>query len=384
MKKLLIAVGLTIAAFIYIIYNGGTYNAEIKPYYRQAFSGELTAAIEEGEGVISVENLREEKGVIKYTVHAVTKGRAEILIQYGDYTTFVTYYVNSLGVVTESSHLGKSTGGNLIIVLVAVYAAIMLGSFINKFRKGLKNDFYDYHNITLLGVCIFIGCIILYFAAYMFTKQALLDSLRGLVAVAGSLAYIALPIALLTTVLVFISNLSLIKHEGKNKKNLLGTFFSVLFFLILLFPHFLEEWLQRQSIIDVHKESGWGNYFDMVVTNSVYVIVAYLFVILLATVIMGIAASHRKLAFDKDYILILGCRVRKDGTPTPLLKGRADAALKFAENQKQATGNELIFVPSGGQGKDEAVSEAECIKNYLLSCGINENRILVEDKSKNT
>ncbi|MBO7401717.1 MAG: YdcF family protein [Lachnospiraceae bacterium] len=92
---------------------------------------------------------------------------------------------------------------------------------------------------------------------------------------------------------------------------------------------------------------------------------------------MGIAASHRKLAFDKDYMLILGCRVRKDGTPTPLLKGRADAALKFAENQKQATGNELIFVPSGGQGKDEAVSEAECIKNYLLSCGINEKRILV-------
>ena len=37
----------------------------------------------------------------------------------------------------------------------------------------------------------------------------------------------------------------------------------------------------------------------------------------------------------------------------------------------------MIFVPSGGQGKDEAVSEAECIKNYLLSCGINEKRILV-------
>ncbi|MBO7401690.1 MAG: YdcF family protein, partial [Lachnospiraceae bacterium] len=122
----------------------------------------------------------------------------------------------------------------------------------------------------------------------------------------------------------------------------------------------------------------------MIVTNTVFAMVAYLVMILTATVIMGMAAARRTPAFDKDYILILGCRVRKDGTPTPLLKGRADAALRFAERQKQATGKDIIFVPSGGQGKDEVVSEAECISNYLQSTGVPKDRILVEDKSRNT
>ena len=52
--------------------------------------------------------------------------------------------------------------------------------------------------------------------------------------------------------------------------------------------------------------------------------------------------------------------------------------------QKKHTGKDLIFVPSGGQGNDEAISEAQAMKNYLLENGIKEEEILVENKSKNT
>ena len=40
---------------------------------------------------------------------------------------------------------------------------------------------------------------------------------------------------------------------------------------------------------------------------------------------------------DKDIIIILGCGIRKDGTPTPILRGRIDRALKFYEEQKKET-----------------------------------------------
>ena len=52
--------------------------------------------------------------------------------------------------------------------------------------------------------------------------------------------------------------------------------------------------------------------------------------------------------------------------------------------QMENTGKDLIFVPSGGQGSDEIISEAQAMKNYLLEKGIKEENIILEDKSKNT
>ncbi len=98
----------------------------------------------------------------------------------------------------------------------------------------------------------------------------------------------------------------------------------------------------------------------------------------------GLKAAKRIPAFDKDYILILGCQIKKDGTLTPLLKGRADRAIEFARMQKEASGKDVIFVPSGGKGPDEILPEAQAIRSYLVHAGIPEARILTEDGSVNT
>ena len=87
---------------------------------------------------------------------------------------------------------------------------------------------------------------------------------------------------------------------------------------------------------------------------------------------------------DKDFIIILGCGIRKDGTPSPLLRGRIDRALAFADKQKALTGKEAIFVPSGGQGPDEPVSESAAMTRYLLEQGVPPSRILEEDRSTDT
>ena len=52
--------------------------------------------------------------------------------------------------------------------------------------------------------------------------------------------------------------------------------------------------------------------------------------------------------------------------------------------QKDAAGKDIIFIPSGGKGNDEIISEAEAISNYLKSTGIPEERIILEDASVNT
>ena len=193
-----------------------------------------------------------------------------------------------------------------------------------------------------------------------------------------------IPPAMLVTLGIFISNIVLIFREGANKKNILGTVFSLVYLLFLIFPFVFEGFLQIQELVDVHNETGFGHYLEIIVTNFCYSVTAYITMILIATIIMGIWAAHRMPAFDKDFILILGCRIRKDGQVTPLLKGRADAAIRFANMQKNATGKDIIFIPSGGKGSDETISEAEAVKNYLISQNIGENNIIVEDKSSNT
>ena len=74
----------------------------------------------------------------------------------------------------------------------------------------------------------------------------------------------------------------------------------------------------------------------------------------------------------------------KDGSLTPLLKGRADRALWFAKYQKDKSGKDIIFVPSGGQGADEVISEGEAMERYLLEQGVPAERIIREDKSTST
>ena len=141
--------------------------------------------------------------------------------------------------------------------------------------------------------------------------------------------------------------------------------------------------LQSQKI-NIFNLNGPGPYIYNFVETLVYLVISYLECILIGTIIVAIKSVKKKPKYDKDYIIILGCQIRKDGTLTPLLKGRVDEAIKFRNEQLNNTGKDIIFIPSGGQGSDEIISEGEAIKNYLLEQGIDDKHILVENKSKNT
>lgn len=82
---------------------------------------------------------------------------------------------------------------------------------------------------------------------------------------------------------------------------------------------------------------------------------------------------------DYDYIVIHGAGL-VGREPSPLLAGRIDKALELWDRQ----GRKGVFIPSGGQGADEEVSEAEAMANYLLAHGVPEEQIMREDRSTTT
>ena len=49
-----------------------------------------------------------------------------------------------------------------------------------------------------------------------------------------------------------------------------------------------------------------------------------------------------------------------------------------------AGGAPATFVPSGGQGPDEVISEAQSMRDYLVSRGVSPDRIVLEDRSSTT
>ena len=66
-------------------------------------------------------------------------------------------------------------------------------------------------------------------------------------------------------------------------------------------------------------------------------------------------------------------------TPTRPLRYRIQTAYDYMMENP-----DTILIASGGKGWDEQISEAECIRNVLVEMGLDENRILLEDKSKDT
>ncbi|MBR1478785.1 MAG: YdcF family protein [Lachnospiraceae bacterium] len=79
-----------------------------------------------------------------------------------------------------------------------------------------------------------------------------------------------------------------------------------------------------------------------------------------------------------DYVIVLGAQMRENG-PSRILQYRLDAAITYLEKNPRS-----LVIASGGQGYNESVTESEGMKEYLLSRGISEDRILLEDKSTNT
>ncbi len=77
-------------------------------------------------------------------------------------------------------------------------------------------------------------------------------------------------------------------------------------------------------------------------------------------------------------VLVLGCRVYGE-RPSLSLQERLEAAYAYLSEHPDAD-----CVLSGGKGNDENISEAECMYRYLVSKGIEPERLYKEEQSTTT
>ena len=80
-----------------------------------------------------------------------------------------------------------------------------------------------------------------------------------------------------------------------------------------------------------------------------------------------------------DYVIVLGAKVKPDGSLSKTLKLRLDKALEYLKENP-----ETMLVLSGAKGDAEPCSEADAMETYLLGQGADPDHLLKEEQSFST
>ena len=175
-------------------------------------------------------------------------------------------------------------------------------------------------------------------------------------------------ISIVITAFLCVSGISLTRHEGFRVRNLVGIAFGCLWIagdmlcLFLTSCKIVPQWF-----------SGFLQVFG-----------CYMNLLLSGMLLMAFIAAKHKPAYDKDFVIIPGCSISKQGGLLPLLKGRTNRAIRFAWDQECSSGKQAHYIPTGGQGPDEIMSEGSAMEFYLLSHGAEQYEVLPEKLSVNT
>ena len=266
-------------------------------------------------------------------------------------------------------------------LLLCGYALAVSVLLIRAFFLQMRYNLYSYNTIIYFGFSVFMLFVALSFAQSFFVlrhqpEAAVLSTLTGrMLVTAKTYILFSSPFLLVFSIALVVSNVSLIRHEGFRFVNILGILLSVCMVGGELFLFFSDMYTS-------------GSVYQIIahdlLTNTFAALYLYVECMLIGTIIANLLVVSYEPEKDKDYIIVLGCGIRDDGTPMPLLAGRVDRALEFYHQQIKETGKAPIFVPSGGQGPDEVISESQSMKNYLVERGVPEEHVLLEDRSTST
>lgn len=385
MIALVVAVVLmAIGVFAYIAVNGGTYTERMDYIYYPFITAEDLSATSSREDIAEVKQVYlDSEHIIHMEFAAKQPGDTVINWKmrnpYADsernpylYNATFPLHVTQAGVILQTEKLNFN---GYILTEYAIVAGLALICIVCAvtFFEAWKKAYFSYSMVTFGGVALFCLSMIVVVVYGMQWRNDFRIFLINLLNTGNMFAEITAPLMLFISLTVSVSNIWLLCREGFRPQNMLGIALGVLW-TALLVPVFI--FMPGFRTLDASLTGLIG--------GGVSYIASFLCCMLLSTMVCAFLASKHTPPFDRDYLVILGCCIRPDGTLTPILKGRADAAIQFEQKQFAATGKHAKFVPSGGQGADEVISEGEAMERYLLEQGYPAEQIIREDKSVNT
>ena len=381
LKKLIISlIFLIVVTIINMSAIRGKYNLTI--WSDKNDTGNMSISMSRDD-IIAIEDFTYNPEYCYYSARLVPLKRGEVTFTYNNSAAFVDdtpaiFEVLPFGIIMQKGKVGSI--GNTHIFRIEIIILLLL-SAINisiSIKKLYRENSYSYKIMYYLGGLTFIFVNTIFWTFLLITSindsiaHTLFYLLNDIINDTRMFIILVLPFIFILAIFLIISNLVLIKKEGSQITNMLGIGLGI---SLILATAFIDVFLFTR-----HINANVSFFLDTLFSSFL----SYFECIMIGTFVGTMIIEKKVPTFDKDYIIILGCSIKKDGTVTPLLRGRADRAIWFAREQKEKANKDIIFVPSGGQGSDEVISEAMSIKNYLLEKGIPEDKILLENKSTST
>ncbi len=383
LKYTILILCLIAISFVFILLRGKKYTFVLTS---NAYKSTDTVEIEliNNNGVFEVEDYKISDGLLVINIKSLKKGNDGLDIRTDNKYDFFRLYIDSFGVIHNENPLGDTRGDEVIPISISILLFAIIGDLIKKYKRLLKENLYQYKNIAYLSIIIFLWFVFFDNVTHIVNYNGFASSLNRLITSVNGWSLILLPIAIVTFILVTISNIKLMIKEGYSIRNMLGILLGIFLCLFTILPDFMYRFTYSGFLVGIHQYGSVDYYIYNFVEFFVFSVVAYLECVLISTIVLSLKAAKRIPAFNKDYIIILGCMVNDDGSLPNLLKSRVDRALEFRNMQLKETKKDLTFICSGGKGDDEPISEGEAIKRYLIKNGIKAKNIIVEDKSTST
>ncbi len=365
----------------FVVFRSFTAHIPVNALYRPVSQNGLLFLPEE-EGILQMGEPRVDNGYLHIPVTPVRPGETWIDIQSAEGISIAgsLLRVTPLMTVYDRSS-GNFTGDSAVLLTVALFwllVALIMG---RHFLLSRGPAFYSHATIYFGGFSLFsLGNFVLMFGvtlAHLFSDDYnMFSACQSISGASRQFMLLTMPLMLFFAVAMAVSNIALLRHERPRMQNVLGLLLS----LLLIAGEALGWYLFFRNF----SGSEWELRVQTTLENVYATAFVYFECMLIGSVLCAIRAIRHKPAPDKDFIIILGCWFRPDGSLPPLLRGRVERALAFWRMQKKRTGREAVLIPSGGQGRDECMPEAEAMRRYLLSQGVPDRLICPETQSANT
>ncbi len=225
----------------------------------------------------------------------------------------------------------------------------------NRTGTGRWNFICSYGGIMTAGVGIYVITMLIYIL--IGSIRGIYTPLQGIMRYPRLFLIYTLPIVILQTLFLLISNIALCVHEGTGLRRFIGTAAGIVMILM---------------------------HIAGIMYAPAAPAVCYMECFSIGIAVMSLAAVFHRPGLDNDFMIILGCSIGEDGRLLPLIRGRVNRAIHFAWEQEIATGKPVKYIPSGGRGEDEDISEGGAMSMYLLDHSAEVFEIISEKASTNT
>lgn len=216
---------------------------------------------------------------------------------------------------------------------------------------------------------IMIGCLACYAILVFFEYSDLIMAYpilyKGIIGTGIVAIILVLLIPAIVLVMYFIEGIKVIRKEGMKPSNLLSLLFAVAILMCVF------VWPITGAI---GKEPFFLVMYIVIEESAMYL----LFVMTMYVVSAVLNLIHLGKRKNFDYIVVLGSGVIGRRV-TPLLANRIEKGVELLDKNPCAK-----IIMSGGQGEGEDIAEGEAMAQYAIEHGVEPDKIIIENKSRNT